>query len=71
MRETLGIILMVVSALFIALLVHVTIRRARLLSRRIDEFREEKETPQQPGPVDPYADLADALRTDKEPEDKR
>lgn len=52
------------------LVIH-TVKRARALSDRIEEYREaEEERKNQPGPINPYEDLARVFRPD-DVEDKR
>lgn len=57
--EILQWILIGLSAVLLVALVAHTRRRARALSDRIDEYHAEQEAKKnQPGPIDPYADMA-------------
>ncbi|MCX8053092.1 MAG: hypothetical protein N3B12_04730 [Armatimonadetes bacterium] len=50
--------------LFVAMIVH-TVRRARELDRRIEEYREEQEAAKsQPGPINPYEQMAGLFGSD-------
>lgn len=50
-------VLIAVSAPVIVIMVMQTRKRAKALSERIEEYREEQDAAQ-PGPVNPYEDLA-------------
>ena len=64
--------LIAVSLVLITLLVIHTRRRARALSQRIDDYHEEQETKkQQPGPINPYDDMAQLFGPKPEPEEKK
>lgn len=60
MSEILQWVLIGLSVPLIVVIVLHTIRRARELDARIDEFHAEQEAAKnQPGPVDPYAGMAE------------
>lgn len=62
MIDILRWILIILSVPLLVLLVLHTVRRARELADRIDEYHEEQEAAKsQPGPVNPYADMAQAF----------
>ena len=57
--------LIVLSVPLIILLVIQTRKRARALDERIEDYREEQEAAKsQPGPINPYDDLANLIRPD-------
>lgn len=57
--------LIILSVPVLVLLTRHTIRRARALSDRIDEYREaEEERRNKPGPINPYEDLGRVFRPD-------
>jgi choline-glycine betaine transporter len=64
MLETLQIVLIVASIPLLVFLIVYTVRHAQALNRRIEEYREEEEAAKsQPGPVNPYQQLADLYRS--------
>ena len=55
----------------IVVFVRYTIRRARALDERIDEYHEEQEAQkQQPGPIDPYGGMGELFGKGAPPEDE-
>ena len=72
MTDILPWILTAVSIPFLIVVVRLTVRRARELSERIDEYhREQEEAKQQPGPINPYQDMAQAFGVEPPAEDKK
>lgn len=65
--------LVIVSIPLVVLLVRHSVRRARALSGRIDEYHEEQESQAKtPGPINPYKDMAELFGVPPEPtEDKK
>lgn len=63
-----GVILLVLVLLsipFLVLAVRVTLARSRELNKRIDDYHAEQEAARkQPGPVNPYQDMAQLFGTD-------
>ncbi len=72
MKEVLRWVLIIISIpLLVALVLH-TIRRARALSERIDEYKEEQEAQsKQPGPINPYAEFGRLMGVDEKNEEDR
>lgn len=66
--EVLQWVLIVVSIPLIVALVILTRKRARALSERIEEYKEEQEAAKSmPGSVNPYEDLAALMHADRQP----
>ena len=58
--------LIVLSVPLVILFVIHTRKRARALDERIEEYRKEQEAAKsQPGPINPYEDLANLVRPDR------
>ena len=71
MEDILRWILVLISIPLLVLFIIHTIRRARSLSERIDEYHESQAAgPQQPGPVNPYKDMSALFGIDNLPDDK-
>lgn len=69
MTDIIQWLLIAVSIPLIVAMVLQTIKRARVLSERIDEYHESQEAQsQQPGPIDPYANIAEIFAP--KPEDE-
>ena len=72
MVDTLQWVLIGLAVPVIIVLVITTVRRARSLSERIDEYHEEQDAQQQtPGPVDPYDALSRIIDIRPKPEKKK
>ena len=72
MIETVRWVLIAASLVLITLLVMHTLRRARALSQRIDDFHEEQEAQKkQPGPINPYENIAQLFGPKPESEEKK
>ena len=71
MEDILRWVLVVISIPLLVLFIIHTIRRARSLTERIDEYHESQAAgPQQPGPVNPYQDLSELFGNNNRPDDK-
>lgn len=71
MTDILKWFLIGLSIPLIVLLVKHTMKRARALSERIDEYKEEMEAQsKQPGPINPYQQMADIFDTGADKDDK-
>lgn len=71
MTDILRWALILLSIPLIVLLARHTMRRARALSERIDEYKEELEAQsKQPGPINPYQQMADVFGTNVDSDDK-
>jgi hypothetical protein len=72
MTDVLTWVLIALSIPFLIVVVRLTVRRAKALSDRIDEYhREQEAAKQRPGPVNPYQDMAQAFGVEPPPEEKR
>ena len=72
MMEIIRWVLIAVSLVLITLLVMRTLRRARALSQRIDDYHEEQEAQkQQPGPINPYTNMGQLFGPKPESEEKK
>lgn len=72
MIEIIRWVLIALSLALIALLVMHTLRRARALSQRIDDYHAEEEAKKQkPGPINPYEDMGHLFGPKPEPEDEK
>ena len=72
MMEIIRWALIAVSLVLITLLVMHTLRRARALSQRIDDFHEEQEAEKkQPGPINPYDNIAHLFGPKPESDEKK
>jgi len=70
--NTILIILVVLSVPFIVLAVRATLARVRELNKRIDEYHAEQEAARkQPGPVNPYQDMAQIFGADPQSQENR
>lgn len=72
MTDILRWALILLSIPLIVLFARHTLGRARALSERIDEYKQEMEAQsKQPGPINPYQNMADIFGTSSDSDDKR
>lgn len=71
MTDILKWALVLLSIPLIVLMIKHTIRRARALNERIEEYKEEMEAQsKQPGPINPYQHMTDIFGTSSDSGDK-